>query len=253
MIEELFAIGKSPIHRIEPMIRIVCAAVLSIAAALAHHISIMPGYILVSVALTIIAQLNPRDVLKRIKPVFIFLVMIWIIVPITFEGQVAFRIGFIKISQPGIHLCSMITFKSISILLIFTALIATMPIASLGAGLHRLYIPDKLVFLLLMSYRYIAVIENEYKKLLRAAKFRGFVPGTNLHSYKTYAYLAGMLFVRASLRAQRVYHAMVCRGFDGKFHTLDIYPANRLNFPFLIITLTMGLCFVWLDFYWMDT
>ena len=134
-------------------------------------------------------------------------------------------------------LCVKITIKSISILFLFMALIATMTVASLGNGLHRIHVPDKMVFLVLMTYRYISVIEQEYKRLLRAAKFRGFNPGTNLHSYKTFAYLAGMLFVRASLRAQRVHQAMLCRGFNQKFHTLDDYPPNRLNLLFL-----MGIC-----------
>ena len=125
-----------------------------------------------------------------------------------------------------------------------------MTIASLGNGLHRIHVPDKMVFLLLMSYRYISVIEEEYKRLLRAAKFRGFQPGTNLHSYKTFAYLAGMLFVRASVRAQRVYQAMLCRGFNQKFHTLDVYPSNRLNLRFLICIFSASLSLVLIEVIW---
>jgi cobalt/nickel transport system permease protein len=86
-----------------------------------------------------------------------------------------------------------------------------------------------------MTYRYIAVIQTEYHRLLRAAKFRGFVPGTNIHSYRTYAYLAGMLFVRASRRASRVYDAMRCRGFNGEFHTLDTFSPGVVNHLFLTL------------------
>jgi len=125
-----------------------------------------------------------------------------------------------------------------------------MTIASLGNGLHKLHVSDKMVFLLLMSYRYIAVIEEEYKRLLRAAKFRGFKPKTNVHSYKTYAYLVGMLFVRASLRAQRVYQAMLCRGFNQKFHTLDVYQPNRLNSIFLLGIFAASLSLVILEIMW---
>jgi len=234
MIEEKFAYGLSFIHRVDPKTRIIAAIILSFATALCDDLYLAAVYFIISIILIFMAGLKKKDVMKRLKPLFWFLLMIWIILPITFEGDILFRYHWLKITNPGVILCCKITIKSITILLFFTALIATMTIASLGSGLHRIHVPDKMVFLLLMTYRYISVIEEEYKRLLRAAKFRGFVPGTNLHSYKTFAYLAGMLFVRASLRAQRVYQAMLCRGFNQKFHTLDVYPSNRLNSVFLL-------------------
>ena len=60
-------------------------------------------------------------------------------------------------------------------------------------------------------------------------KIRGFVPSTSIHCYKSYAYLIGMLFIRASARADRVYRAMRCRGFDGRFHTLADFPPSGLT------------------------
>lgn len=251
MIEEIFVATDSMIHRIDPKIRILCAAFLSVAAALCDQLYVIPGYFAIAVILVGVARLNVVDVIKRIRTVGLFLAMIWIIVPVTFEGPVLAEYGFLKITQPGVHLCAMITVKSITILLIFTTLVATMSIASLGSGLHQLHIPDKMVFLLLMSYRYIDVIEGEYKRLLRAARFRGFRPGTNLHSYKTFAYLAGMLFVRASFRARRVYQAMVCRGFNGKFHTLDVYPPTRINLIFSLCILLAGGMLVFWEIAWM--
>ncbi|NOX33861.1 MAG: cobalt ECF transporter T component CbiQ [Deltaproteobacteria bacterium] len=250
MIEEKFASGHSLIHQVDPKIRIIASIVLSFAAALCDNIYIAILYFMISAILITMARLNLQDVIKRLKPVFWFLLMIWIILPVTFEGKIIYQYHWLKIAGPGVMLCLKITIKSITILLIFTALIATMTIASLGNGLHKLCVPDKMVFLLLMSYRYIAVIEEEYKRLLRAAKFRGFSPGTNMHSYKTFAYLVGMLFVRASIRAQRVYQAMLCRGFNQKFHTLDVYQPNRLNSIFLTCILTAGLSLVILEIIW---
>jgi len=250
MIEEKFAYGRSFIHGLDPKTRIIASIALSFAAALCDNIYIATGYFIISIILIAMAGLNPIDVIHRLKPLFWFLLMIWIILPLTFDGDIMYRFHWFKITEQGVILCCKITIKSITILLIFTALIATMTVASLGNGLHRLYVPDKMVFLLLMSYRYIAVIEEEYKRLLRAAKFRGFNPKTNLHSYKTFAYLAGMLFVRASVRAQRVYQAMLCRGFNQKFHTLDVYQSNRLNSIFLIGIFATSLSLVICEIMW---
>lgn len=250
MIEERFATGESLIHRLDPIVRILAAVFLSIAAALCDNLYLAGMYLFMSLCLIFLAQLKPVLVFARVKPVFWFLIMIWILIPLTFDKQSAFMAFGIKLSMPGLLLCGKISIKSITIVLVFTALIATMTVATLGHGLHRLKVPDKMVFLLLMSYRYISVIENEYKRLLRAAKFRGFKPGTNLHSYKTFAYLAGMLFVRASLRANRVYKAMQCRGFNQKFYTLDVYPRTRSNWVFLGSTAGVTLSLIVAEHVW---
>jgi len=252
MLENTFASGSSPVHGLNPKIRILVSLFLSIAAALCDNLIIALGYLFVSFCLAGLAHLTVKQVIKRLKPLFWFLVMIWIFLPLTFRGEIVFEYWIFMATWPGILLSAKITLKSIAILLIFSALIATMPIASLGSGLHRLKVPDKMVFLLLMTYRYIAVIQSEYTRLLRAAKFRGFKPGTNLHSYKTYAFLAGMLFVRASLRARRVYQAMLCRGFKEKFHTLDLYPPTILNFIFFGVMTLIGTGLVLAEWIWIQ-
>ncbi len=249
MIEEQFTVGNSFIHRLDPKTRIIAVIVLSIAAALCDNLIIAVLYFSVSIVFIGLAKLDVKDVLQRIKPVFWFLLMLWILLPITFEGDIIYNFFWLKISTTGIMMCCKITIKSITILLFFTSLVATMNIASLGNALHKFHVPDKMIFLLLMSYRYIAVIEDEYKRLLRAAKFRGFKPKTSVHSYKTFAYLAGMLFVRASLRAQRVNQAMLCRGFNKKFYTLDVYEADKANFIFLIGVFVTGAILVVLEIY----
>lgn len=234
MIDETLAHNDSHIHRLDPCARVVLAVILSFSAALSENFIILALYFLLSVVLVFMASIDFVNVMKRVKPLFWFIVMIWIILPLTFEGEVFSKIGPFVFTKPGIALCAKISIKSVTILLIFTSLLATMTVASLGNGLHRLYLPDKTVFLLLMTYRYIFVIECEYNRLLRAASLRGFNSGTNLHSYKTYAYLAGMLFVRASCRAKRVHQAMVCRGFNGRFHTLDTFADSHIiNFIFM--------------------
>ena len=125
-----------------------------------------------------------------------------------------------------------ITLKSNAILLVLLALITTMAFSTFGAALNRMRVPDKLVHLLLMTYRYVFVMEQEYQRLIRALQIRGFRPGTNIHTYKTYAYVVGMLFVRSALRADRVYNAMLCRGFKRKFYSLHEFSTGKTEWLF---------------------
>lgn len=242
--------GTSFVHRLDPRIRIMAALFLCFAAALCQHPVIAGTYLVVALVLVRLAGI-PFQLLKpRLLPLAWFLAMIWVFLPLTFSREIVYSLGPVSISLSGIRLAGMISLKSFAIVLLFTALIATMPMASLGKGLHQIRVPDKLVFLLLMTYRYIYVIRDEYTRLYRAARFRGFVPATSLHSYKTFAYLAGMLFVRASLRARRVYQAMICRGFNQTFHTLDLYLPNGWNPVFFTLMIGIGAALTIIDKLW---
>ena len=234
MLSEPFTVGDSPLHRLDPRIRLVSAVIYSCAAALCREFPALLSALILSMALVAMARLRIAEVLKRLVVVNGLVVFIWAVIPFTFPGETLFRIGPFGAAREGIELAAQITLKSNAILLAFMALVTTMPFSTLGHALHRLRVPDKIVHLLLMTYRYIFVLEQEYQRLIRAARIRGFQPGTNLHTYRTYAYLVGMLFVKAINRAERVRWAMLCRGFKRKFYSLHEFKAGRGSVLFLI-------------------
>lgn len=232
-LNESFAAGESVIHRIDPRYRLVAATALSFVVAVSSAYAALGLSILTSLVLTALARLALGPVVKRVLVVWGFVLLIWVVLPFTCEGDVLFRIGTLPVMRPGIVLAGQITLKSIAILLIFISLVATMPISTVGYALGCLHVPDKIVYLFLITYRYFFVLRQEYDRLVRAAKMRGFQPRTNIHTYKTYAYLVGMLFVRASARADRVHQAMMCRGFHGTFYTLYTFTSHPRNTIFL--------------------
>ena len=61
-------------------------------------------------------------------------------------------------------------------------------------------------------------------------KVRAFHPRTDLHTYRSYAYLVGMLLLRSYERSRRIYQAMLLRGFRGTFWTLHHFRAGRSDF-----------------------
>jgi cobalt/nickel transport system permease protein len=235
MLREPFAVGSSPLHRLDPRVRLAAAAMYSCTAALCREFPSLLAALAVSVALVALARLRAVEVFKRLLAVNGLVVFIWAVLPFTFPGDVVFRVGPFGAAREGIELAAQITLKSNAIVLAFMALVATMPIATAGHALHRLRVPDKIVHLMLMTYRYLFVLEQEYQRLARAAGMRGFRPGTNLHTYRTYAFLVGMLLVRAVDRAERVRWAMLCRGFQRKFHSLQEFRAGGGSLLFLLL------------------
>lgn len=249
MLSEPFAVGDSIMHRLDPRLRVVTATVFSFAVALSFRFAALIPAVAAAAALVCLGRLETKAIAARMAVINGFVLLLWVILPLTFPGEVLAAWGPLKIYRPGIVLSAQITLKSNAIFLALIALIATMPFASLGYSLNRLGLPDKLVFLMLMSYRYVFVIEQEFHRLMRAAKMRGFRPATNRHTYQTYAYMVGMLFVRSAERADRVYRAMRCRGFKNKFYCLREFRISAADgvFAALAGVLLTGLIYLgWL-------
>jgi len=183
----------------------------------------------VSVALIFLARINLRELGARLLIVNGFVLLFWLLLPLTFKAEPLFSVGPFTVSGPGITFAAQITLKSNAILLAFIASAATSSLVTLGHAMHRMHVPEKIIHLLLLTYRYVFVIEQEYRKLQAAAKIRCFRPKTDMHTYRTYSYLIGMLFVRAAARAERVHHAMLCRGFKGKFYCLSEFSLTRTD------------------------
>jgi cobalt/nickel transport system permease protein len=235
MISEPFASGNSIIHKLDPRIRIIVATVYCFVVAFSNQFPVLLIAVVISSALIISAGLGIKAVVKRMGVVNGLILLLWVVVPLTYGGQPRFQIGPLSLAGAGIMLVARITLKSNAILLSMIALIATMKFATLGYALKQLRVPQKIILLLLMSYRYIFVLEQEYQRLIRAARIRGFQPKTNLHTYRTYAYVVGMLLVRATSRAHRVHQAMLCRGFKGTFYSLQEYKAGPAGWIFSML------------------
>jgi len=247
MIAEPLAHGDTWLHRMDPRLRIVTAAVFCCTVAVFHDFTALAAAGAAAAVLLLTLGLAMRAVARRLAVVSGFLLLIWLLLPLTYEGDLLVKWGPLPLYRPGIALSARITLKAFAIVAVFTALVATMPVSTLGQSLGRLRVPAKLVYLLLMCYRYIFVIEQEYQRLRAAMKIRGFAPRTDLHTYRSYAYLVGMLFVRAAARAERVHQAMRCRGFDGRFHSLAVFAPHPANRWFAAVSASVMIALLWLE------
>ena len=235
-----FATGDSPFHRLDPRIKIVVAALFSVVVALADNPASLAVAACASIAMLFLARLSFKQVLMRLLAVNSFILFLWLFLPFTYGGKELFRIGPLQATHEGVSYALLITVKSNAIVLALLALIATMPIITLGHALCHLRVPDKLIHLFFFTVRYLQVLHLEYDRLRDAMRIRGFRPRTNLHTYKSLAYLIGMLLIKSFDRADRIRKAMVCRGFHGKFYLLSHFELRRsdmatLTFMLLVI------------------
>jgi cobalt/nickel transport system permease protein len=247
-IAEPFSEGVSLAHRLDPRGKIVVAALFAILMAVAKTYAVALIGLALALVFLALARLPLTKVLVRLLVVNSFIFFLWLVLPFTYPGEAVWHWGALTATRQGLAYVGLITVKSNAIIIALMALIATAPIVTLGQALRRLRLPDKLCHLLLFTYRYIYVFEQEYRRLVLAMKIRGFRPRTNLHTYRSYAYLAAMLLVRSFDRAERVFAAMRCRGFQGTFYSLRTFTWERRDGIFLagsLLALAALLCLEW--------
>lgn len=243
-------VRPSFLHRRDPRLRLLLAAVLAVALAPLQHLTSAALGLGLGCGLLLPARPPLRPLLHRLTVVNAFILFLWLVIPWTTPGTPLWQWGFLKASAEGVHLALLATLKSNAVVCAFLALVATMPPSAFGHALERLHCPDKLVFLFLFTGRYIHLLAEEWHTLMTAARLRGFRPCSSMHTYRTLASLLGLLLVRSHERAQRTREAMLLRGFAGRFHSVSRFSITT---PDLILTLVLLLCLagiLWTEYAW---
>jgi cobalt/nickel transport system permease protein len=249
VIFERFSRGGSRLHRADARIKLLGGACLLVAMALVDSFMAALVGLVVGLALVALAALPLRSVLLRLLLVNTFVAFLWLTLPLTYPGQALTTLGPLTISKQGLSLALLITIKTNALLLCTITLFATSSVADLGRAMEQLGLPTKLSQLLLYTYRYIFVINQEYHRLARAARLRCFRPGTNVHSYRTYGYLFGMTLVKSWQRAERVREAMLLRGYHGRFYSLNEKGINSSDLIMCTVLFSIAVGLVGLDLF----
>lgn len=248
-ITEPFVSGNSFIHAAHPGFRVGCAFLFSLCGALVNNLPAAISVFAAGVLFAFLARLSFFKLLKRLFIVNFFILFLWFFLPFSRPGEPLFSVGPFTASFEGVVYAAIITLKSNGIILAVTSLISTMPVQLMGAGMQAVKVPEKLCRLFLFTWRYVHVMGMEFSKMKRAATMRGFVPRTSLRTYQTYAWLMGMLLVRSLDRAERVWQAMLCRGFCGIFHTLNRFRIKSGDWLLLAMSIVSGAAFIFFELY----
>jgi cobalt/nickel transport system permease protein len=93
-------------------------------------------------------------------------------------------------------------------------LVGATPLTGWTAALESWRAPRMLILVIQFVYRYLFVIAEQAQRMRWAALCR---KGSQRGSFRLAASLVGVLFARSWQRADGIYHAMLARGFRGRF------------------------------------
>ena len=127
---------------------------------------------------------------------------------------VALGVAGLAIFQPnGGRLFATMVVKTTLCLLTMILLSSTTPFSALLDVMRRVRVPAILVSTLALMHRYLFVLADEALRMRRARASRTFRTG-RWWTWRTLATVIAQLFVRSTERAERIYAAMVARGWS---------------------------------------
>ncbi|MEZ4651059.1 MAG: cobalt ECF transporter T component CbiQ [Candidatus Eisenbacteria bacterium] len=176
----------------------------------------------VAVAMVIVVALSPRDwwfvpagatlVLALVSglsriPVRVLLGRLLIVEP--------FVLGIALLSlfqDDGVAIFLGLLAKSTVCLYTMVLLSCTTPFTAWIDALRQARVPSIFVTTVALMYRYLYVLLDEALRMRRARAARSFSSGRRV-DWKVLASVAGQLFLRSTARAERIYAAMLSRGW----------------------------------------
>lgn len=222
---------KGRFHTLDPRIKL-CAAVMMVVAIVLTPQNRFLEYVLFAlmlVSLLFISRLPISAVLKRSLLIIPFVLVVAIFLPFFKSGTILWEKHFLihlKITQEGIASFVNIFIKSYLSITMFILLALTTPFHQILKGLSMLRVPRLIIVILAFMYRDIFLLLEEMSRMLKARESRNF--GLSFwDSTVNLANLIGVLFIRTYEYGERVYAAMLSRGFDGTVVTLEDFKLAK--------------------------
>ena len=208
----------TPIHRIDARAKAVTTIlfVFVVMSFPRYDVSALMPFFLYPLVLLSLGRIPAEFLLRKILIAAPVAVLIGLFNPF-FDREPVTVIGGFVISG------GWMSFVSILVRFVLTVAAALILVACTGmnrlcAGLERMGLPRVFAVQLLFLYRYLFVVVAEGSRMLRSMDLRSAGAGTM--GLRVYGSLLGHLLIRSMARADRIYRAMVARGFDGQIRIL---------------------------------
>ena len=202
------------VHRLDPRAKVI-ATMLFVVAVVSFPryevLSLLP-FALFPVLMAALGDIPAGFIAKKVVAVSPFAVFVGMFNPLLDPGTVAILPGT-SVSAGWVSFASILVKFALTISAALL-LIATTSFSGICRGLSRLGVPALFVSQLLFLYRYLFVLMEEAIRVVRARDMRSF--GNRGAGMRVFVRIVGTLFLRTVERAERIYGAMLARGFRGE-------------------------------------
>jgi cobalt/nickel transport system permease protein len=233
----------SPIQRWDPRFKIISLLVLMFSIALVKSLALDIAGLIMAVGLLLISRIPLDFVFQGLKWIVLFLMPFFVILPVTYPGETEFHFLGLPFAMEGLRLSALIVIKAVAIVLIAYTIFGSRRFDINMIALQRLKCPPVVVQMILFAYRYIFLFMEEMERMDTAMKARGFVKKVDIYTLKQMGSFIATLLIRSFERTERIYKAMLSKGYQGEFHTLVEFKADTKDMvkTGVVLALAIGL------------
>jgi len=217
--------ADSFVHRMDTRVKLLATALFTVLVVSfpKYEIAALTPFFVFPVAMAAAGGIPGRLIVKKVLAVSPFALIVGIFNPVL-DTEPMLSVGGLVLSG------GWISYISILIRFILTVsagllLVATTSFPGVCDGLEDFGVPRVFVVQLMFLYRYLFVLADEAGTMLRAHSARS-VKGRGVAPHH-FVHMLGTLFLRTVDRSERIYAAMLSRGFDGRIRMLR---AKQLRF-----------------------
>jgi cobalt/nickel transport system permease protein len=244
---------ESFLHHLDPRVKVVVAILFIVSNALLPDgvwIAFVFAWVFV-LAANAASKLGLGYTLKRSLLALPF-ALIAITVLFTMPGKPVFEFKFLMwnmiVTDAGLLRFVSILIRSWLSVQMAILLVATTRFPDLIHAFEHLRVPAILTTIIAFLYRYLFVLTDEVFRLLRAREARSAAAtgsksgGGVIWRAKVAGNMAGQLFLRSYERSDRIYNAMLSRGYAGHLYTLN--PHEMKSSDYYVAALAIAILFI---------
>ncbi|HIE33525.1 MAG TPA: cobalt ECF transporter T component CbiQ, partial [Candidatus Altiarchaeales archaeon] len=195
-------------------------------------------YFFLIFALILISKVPLGFILKRSLVIIPFVLLVAISIPFIKEGEIAgsYSIGSLNlnVSYSGIEIFFNVVVKSSISILSMITLVSTTRHGELLKGFQSLKMPRTMIMIMSFMYRYAFILLDEIMRMKTARDSRS-CGGNRRWHIRSAGNIIGSLFLRSYGRGERVYTAMLSRGFAGRIRTMDNFRIRPVDVAFVVV------------------
>ena len=229
----------SPVHRLDPRAKIVGLIAITLVAVSTpvHAWPVFGACALVLAGVAYLARVRARDIWRRARFVLPVVLFAALLIPLFRTGGETYSLGPLTLHEDGLETFAAVAAKATIGTVAAVLLGATTTFPSVLRGLEAMRVPRLFVLIAAFMYRYLFVIVEEVARMRAALAARGYQPRSALQA-SVLGRVATALFLRTYSRGERVYVAMLARGYDGRMPRLTPLVFGRADVAFVAAVLS---------------
>jgi len=235
--------GATPWHKLAPHTRVLCVLLMVFAIALTPNGRWWTWLVYSAGVLLLIlsSRVTLAVLFQRVAVEFVFIGVVILGTLFQDQGDVLWSWGYLRITSEGLTALGSVALKSFLSLVMVNILVLTTSVSHLLQALITLKTPWLLVAIMASMVRYLSVLVDEFTSMRRAALSRNLM-GSPGWQRLVVGNMIGSLFIRTYERGDRIYHAMLSRGYTGTPTVLKVPKMTKVD-KFIVILTVIFLVF----------